>query len=202
MCKVIQDLVDSLFGKGGSDEFRATMILGQPAIAKYLDKVDVDEATSDIYRNSCQNYWKNGAKVVVGPQGSGQHVTITAFGNNFLRFYVDSVAACCAMSFIHSFLCHVPLVLPQEKFDVLMAAILDQLRADYDLPKSHRYILNMVEQRGGGVNPVEVVQPVPAPMMKYPQFYHYFHKHSKKVSTMLMRNENTGNVIHHMEVIV
>lgn len=113
------------------------------------------------------------------------------------------VESCCGMTFLYAFRTGQPKLVPDEWFKKVMDAFfLNAL--DWSFFSSRRVIVNMVESGRSIYDPQKVVGPRDDgrdAIIAYPQFYNYFHKNAAKVNTMLMPNKNTGNVIHHMEVL-
>lgn len=126
-------------------------------------------------------------------------ITLPWLGN-VLRFRLNTTPACCAMSFMHSFIVMEPNPFTEEEFNKILTAAFQDFNQNGML-SSRRIILNMVECGRKSSDPLKVMEPIDNPVIKYKPYWTYFHKNAAKVNTMLMPNSNTGNIIHHMEVL-
>ncbi len=124
--------------------------------------------------------------------------------NHVLRFTVSHVKACCGMSFLHSFLVAPKEWLKPEELKLLMNGIIKFSQNHHHMPGSSRLMVNMVEQTQSRRTRdifASVGPPEEDPVILYRPLWDYFHQNATKVNTMYMPNHNTGNIIHHMEVL-
>lgn len=115
-----------------------------------------------------------------------------------LHMKFKPVEKCCAMCFLYHFSVG-PNMSPE-----LVKTLVDGFLANANgwmWFSSRRLIINMVEMRGGCSDPLVDVVPITTPRMYHRPLFDYFHQNAARVNTMLMSNPNTGNVIHHMEVL-
>lgn len=172
-------LVDKLCGKFGSEEYEKFCVdLGYPGFEKYPITLS---ATYDT---------------------SSHNQTISLLSHNggaLIRFYIKPVDACCAMSFLYSFIV-VP-NMPQAVVDAILKAVLTASKLKGLCLSSNRLIVNMVESGRPNSDPLAIVLPIESPQIVYKQFWTSFHNNAARVNTMLMPNGNTGKIIHHMEVL-
>jgi hypothetical protein len=122
-----------------------------------------------------------------------------------LHFSLAIYPHCCGMmqlnGFRHDLTCSTHLLITQEELEELMGEFVKiyRSRGDYRLV---RIIMNMVERRGSmGRNDLKEVEPIENPDIQYPGFWTWAHKQAR-VRDMLMVNGNSGNILHHMEVIL
>lgn len=129
----------------------------------------------------------------------GIYVSVGYHGITLLRFYLQGVNACCAMSFFHSFIVgpNVDKAWLKEVMDATVKAQPDLVGGTIN----KRWIVNMVESGRSSNDPMQQMEPTEKPVIKYPELWEYFHTNAKRVNTMLMPNANTSNIIHHMEVL-
>jgi hypothetical protein len=124
---------------------------------------------------------------------------------NVLSFSIAIYPHCCGMmqlnGFSHNMTNYSCEIISQDEMEELMGEFVKIYRAgdDYQLV---RIIMNMVERRGSmGRDDLREVEPVEKPDIQYPAFWTWAHK-QKRVRDMLMVNGNSGNILHHMEVIL
>lgn len=115
-----------------------------------------------------------------------------------MGFQIKAVESCCAMKFLYSFSVDAKTPEAEKAVDEILNIYFKEMGP---MLTSRRLIINMVEQRGTRhMDPFEVVEAVADPKIVFKPLWNYFHKYHK-VNTMLMPNKNTGNIIHHMEVL-
>lgn len=109
-----------------------------------------------------------------------------------------TVEKCCAMCFLYDFYVY---KLDPNLLKELMDAFLGNA-TKWTWFSSRRLIVNMVERRSQRTveDALDVVVPSENPNMAYKPLWDYFHQNAR-VQTILMPNNNGGNIIHHMEVV-
>lgn len=123
-----------------------------------------------------------------------------------LEFSLSIYPHCCGMmqlnGFAHNLEYYKYHLITQDEMEELMGQFIEiyRTRGDYRLV---RIMMNMVEVRKGSrvKNDLKEVAPIENPEMVYPGFWTWAHKQAR-VRDMLMMNGNTGNILHHMEVIL
>lgn len=184
-----------------------------PALLKIISGFDIPKTVEEIFTVSSDlEYYKDhpatfdqdyGARATIttnaGSRGSRFDVRV---GRSRLYFNVESDPVCCGVGYIYGFATQ---NFPDEQIKIIMDYCLrytsEQLGYGGGL-KNRRFLINMVETRRNATrDPSATVEPVEAPHMIYSQLYEYFIKNATKVSTMLMPNANSGNIIHHMELV-
>jgi hypothetical protein len=126
--------------------------------------------------------------------------------SNALKFSIAAYPHCCGMHQLNGFVCqsnHVGHeVLSQDDVNQLMAGFISIYRTKGD-HRLTRLIMNMVEYRrlDDRRNELREVLPIDNPEMAYPEFWRWAHT-QQRVRDMLMVNGNSGNVLHHMEIIL
>lgn len=124
-------------------------------------------------------------------------------GKKSLRLCLERDPKCCGIGYIHTFS---TAGFTQEVFEILLDAVLSYNSNEWqmDASRNHRLIINMIEtgsQSRRSFIPTEHYDPLPDQEMMYNEFYVYFKKKCKKINEMLMPNANSGNIIHHMELL-
>lgn len=114
-------------------------------------------------------------------------------------FTLQATPHCCAMNFLHHFSCTSSIDRAFLKFT--MDFFLARMTQFVGAGDNNRVILNMVETRSG--TPMDAhhrVESIENPNIQYKPIFDYFHANSD-VRTLLMVNQNTGRIIHHMECV-
>lgn len=123
-----------------------------------------------------------------------------------LGFSLSIYPHCCGMmqlnGFSHCLEYRQLPIINQEEMEELMGQFINIYRTgdDYRLV---RIMMNMVEAGRGsqGRNDLKEVKPIENPEILYKGFWTWAHKQTR-VRDMLMVNGNSGNILHHMEVIL
>jgi len=133
------------------------------------------------------------------------------------NFYINPFPGCCTMMQLHSFSVNEGII-TQEQFNIYLETVLKLILPTTMHFATGRLMVAMVQSMHGVsvVTPegkkltqdnridyaVTGTQPVPLAEkpIQYSYFYNYFQL-QKKVNTTLMYNQNTGNIVHLLEVI-
>lgn len=124
---------------------------------------------------------------------------------NVLIFSISTYPHCCGMmqlnGFSHNLAYREHEILSQEEMEQVMAAFVEIYRTEGD-HRLVRVMMNMVERRPFvGRDDMREVEPVKDPYIQYSAFWKWAHN-QRRVRDMLMVNGNSGNILHHMEVIL
>lgn len=123
--------------------------------------------------------------------------------SNLFQISISSYPHCCGMVQMNGFSYSDNIFsLDVDDVDLLMKACISAYRnTDF---RCQRMMINMVETgRKGQFNrydEVSEIPPIDNPVLQYPHFYTWAKK-QKKCKDTLMMNGNSGNILHHLEVI-
>lgn len=120
-----------------------------------------------------------------------------------LAFTLMQFPSCCAMGLLHGF--RIGLNEPEDKTHALLDIVLGALYSHVGgFHKNGRLVLTMIQKEPvamkKGEEPVLKSPAESKDSIQHAHLFTYMHK-QKKVNTSLMHNQNTGRIIHHMEVL-
>ncbi len=160
--------------------------------------------TSDLeyyktHRDEFQEHY--GLKITTDvPQRGGLHIYIKA-GRKCLGLTLEKDPVCCGVGYIWGF--------KEGGFDgAELKALMDCIMQYVTIHrisgggKNQRFLINMIEAGRGSDWPAGTkIEPAKDPQMLYNGLYEYFKKTCVSINEMLWPNENSHNIIHHMELV-
>jgi hypothetical protein len=204
----LNDEVEKLIEKMNTPELLARFSEG---ISKHLDACYGQKLGQLRLRGSCTKI-ASYAYTYESPSGDNPQFVIQLVGPtgyayiNLLSFSLADYPHCCGMRQLNGFSTTLDYgshnILTQGEMETLVDGLINIYRTNGDY-KCTRIIMNMVEYRSlkDRRNELAEVLPIDEPSMAYPAFWKWAHK-QQRVRDMLMVNGNSGNILHHMEIIL